>query len=40
MVAMNDIQGVADRIAAAYNPQRIVLFGRSLGAKRDYLTRP
>ena len=27
MVAMNDIQAVVDRIAAAYDPERVVLFG-------------
>ena len=27
MVAMNDIQAVVDRIAEAYDPERVVLFG-------------
>ena len=31
MVAMNDIQAVVDRIAQAFDPQRIVLFGFPFG---------
>ncbi len=27
MVAMNDIRTLADRIASAFDPQRIILFG-------------